>query len=824
MEKRRPKKQATGTHGDIWCLGVQPADDFVKPTKTPKGSSSAPKSQKLVAGTIDGSLVLYSIEDGDLRFDRVLVHSTSKKTRFVSICFQKRNIVVVGCSDSSIRIYDIRSGHLLRRMTLGSDLAGGAKEIIVWCVKCLPNEDIVSGDSTGQVCIWDGKTYSQAQRLQSHKQDVLSLAVSADGSTVLSGSMDRRTALHRKTSGTSTRWATIWHRRYHGHDVKTMTSFESEQDGVSVIVSGGSLPFFSTTPELLTNTSTGPDANPVVIPLREAGMENHRALSHLPQAPPLMSAPRVRLMASWWDREVHIWRLHKPLKDIVNETGVDADVTKNRKLLARILIKGEANITSASISNDGSLLVVSTTSDIKAFYLTAISDPMKDELKIAKIDLPLSVAALGAERVKISPDNQWICVVQECNRVSLLRISKGVESDDMPVIAHKAVKLYRLKRDIPKHIAFGGLGEYERSVTQIAFSPDAKMLAVADVAGYIDTWVVRDPESILQNGDNGGAGEDGSSSESDSDDSGDESAGAGPTLVPWTRNPNAALLPKLRNAPTLLSFSDHIPSRKTEPTDEQDDYVLFAATAKPQILFLHPTIGGITPWSRRNPTNRLPIEFRNIRDLVKGALWSGDRIWMYGNTFVAMLDLSQDVAEETPDESVALVLLQDNQLDQSKKRKRGPDTGAGNKMKRGAAGPTKVEHFTNGKSEALSLARRVTDPMDTDEQSQPGDDSDEDDSDSEPRGELALKRKAERQRQKAGQSGQSIGFWHTLKYRPIMGIVPLSGPEDGEETNGLAVTSVANGQARKTLEVALVERPLWDADTPDRYLGEGDYE
>lgn len=532
-----------------------------------------------------------------------------------------------------------------------------------------------------------------------------------------------------------------------------------------------------------------------------------------------MSAPRARLMASWWDREVHIWRLHKPLKDIVNETGVDADVTKNRKLLARILIKGEANITSASISNDGSLLVVSTTSDIKAFHLTAIPDPSRDELKIAKIDVPLSVAALGAERVKISPDNQWICVVQECNRVSLLRISKGVESDDIPVIAHKAVKLYRLKRDIPKHIAFGGLGQYERSVTQIAFSPDAKILAVADVAGYIDTWVVRDPESALQNGVNGDAEEDGSSSESDSDDSGDESAGAGPTPIPWTRNPNAALLPKLRNAPTLLSFSDHIPSGKTESTDDQDDYVLFAATAKPQILFLHPTIGGITPWSRRNPTNRLPIEFRNIRDLVKGAIWSGDRIWMYGNTFVAMLDLSQDVAEEAPDESVALVLLQDNQ-DPSKKRKRGPDTGAGNKMKKGAAGPTKVEHFTNGKSEALSLERRATDPMDTDEQSQPGDDSDEDDSDSEPRGELALKRKAERQQQKAGQSGQGIGFWHTLKYRPIMGIVPLSGPEDEEEANGLAVTS----STRKTLEVALVERPLWDADTPDRYLGEGDYE
>ena len=58
-----------------------------------------------------------------------------------------------------------------------------------------------------------------------------------------------------------------------------------------------------------------------------------------------------------------------------------------------------------------------------------------------------------------------------------------------------------------------------------------------------------------------------------------------------------------------------------------------------------------------------------------------------------------------------------------------------------------------------------------------------------------------------------------------MGIVPLTGPDDEGETesNGFAATSIVNGQTRKTLEVALVERPLWEADTPDRYLGEGDY-
>jgi U3 small nucleolar RNA-associated protein 4 len=231
LEKSRAKKHASGQHGDIWCLGAQPL---------PREGSPASNTvdQKLVAGTVDGSLVLYSTGDDDLRFERVLVRTPSKKVKMVSITFQSRQVVIVGCSDSTIRAYDMRNGTTLRKMALGRDLAGGAKDIIVWSLKCLPNGDIVSGDSTGQLCIWDGKTYSQAQRIQSHNQDVLSLATSADGSEIISGGMDRRTVLYRPMSGDEdSRWTKVWHRRYHSHDVKAMASFEG--NGMSVVVSGG---------------------------------------------------------------------------------------------------------------------------------------------------------------------------------------------------------------------------------------------------------------------------------------------------------------------------------------------------------------------------------------------------------------------------------------------------------------------------------------------------------------------------------------------------------------------------------------------------------
>jgi U3 small nucleolar RNA-associated protein 4 len=553
-------------------------------------------------------------------------------------------------------------------------------------------------------------------------------------------------------------------------------------------------------------------------------MENHRTLSNLPHNAPLTSAPRARLIVSWWDREIHIWRLQKPVKEIVDLAGVDSAVAKNRKLVARILIKGEANITSATISNDGSLLLVSTTSDIKAFHLKSRSESRTDELKVSKVDVPTTTAARGAVNLKISPDGRWACIVQEGSKVSLLQMSQNQDDEDRPFIRPRTIKLNRLKRSVPKHIALGGLGHYDRSITQIAFSPDTKMLAVADMAGYIDTWVLQDSK-LLSNGVNGTSDVDLTSSDSsDNDDDDDDDDSVTSEGARWSRNPNGSLVPKLRCTPTVLSFSEHIPSQHYSmingDAEASDDYILLAVTARSDILALHPRIGSITPWSRRNPVARFPIEFRNIRDLAKGTLWAGDRVWIYGNSFLVMLDMSKDIAEEVTNPSSALVPLSGHPS-RPKKRKRGTDTGAGNKMTKGAAGPTRIERYVEGEVEELNLDG--PDPMDTDGISAPEDDSESEDSEEELRGELVSRRRAEGRKGPDAQPNQGSGFWHTLKYRPILGIVPLESVDESV-TNDDIVKPHANGQVRKTLEVALVERPLFETDIPDRYFAEGEFE
>ena len=89
LEKAKPKRHASGQHGDIWCLGAQPP-------AVGKSGAAQPGSRKLVAGTADGSLVAYSTDGDDLRFERALIKTPSKNTKMVSIAFQNRNIAVVG--------------------------------------------------------------------------------------------------------------------------------------------------------------------------------------------------------------------------------------------------------------------------------------------------------------------------------------------------------------------------------------------------------------------------------------------------------------------------------------------------------------------------------------------------------------------------------------------------------------------------------------------------------------------------------------------------------------------------------------------------------
>ncbi|CAI7594605.1 unnamed protein product [Penicillium manginii] len=835
LEQGRPLRHSSGNYGEIWCLASQPR---WQPTKRGKDGKFLPPAegeytgQHLAAGCADGSIVILSTADGDLKFLRLMRPST-KRARVLSVTFQNRHTIVAGYADSSIRLFDIRNGQQLRTISLGKGPSGGPKELLVWSVKCLPDGTIVSGDSAGEIRFWDAKNYSLTQRLQGHLADVLDVAVSANGDTVVSGGADQRTVVFRKKEGDKgdkkARWAEVMHRRYHSHDVKTFAVYETKD--ISIAVSGG------------------PDATPIVLPLREFGKEHHRKLSSLPQIPQLTSAPSSRLVMSFWDREVSLWRVARgPTSQLESIDG------QRHKLVAKVMIQGEENITSAMLSPDGKTLAVATISDVKVFTVRRRKGDEKGALRIQKIDVPKALSSEGARLVTISPDSRWLCVVRPNSEVYVAKIQTALSATEKPQILPQLANLKRAVRHARHEKAsHGTLGDYERIIRSVVFSEDSKIIAAGDLSGCIDTWTLN---KEIQSQTNGQAKKNGAS-DSDDDSSDDEDDNAVIEGERWLPAASESPIPRMKSGITLLSFRPASPSTKVlangaNPKASAGQDRLMVVTSEHQLIEFEVLSGKLSDWSRRNPKAYLPAEFRGVKDRAMGCIWDlfegRERLWMYGTSWLWMFDLLQDFP--TPEEMEAEESKSSNQLIKASKRKRDPleeeednrkkpNSGAGDRIPRSqmdihlGSKVRKIVGSDESQGEWISL--------DQERQRVPGEDDESYDYDETfvagNDATLARLRREDGPALENGtpQKGTSKGkvadtpkksqvttngissqptrrWWHTYKYRDLLGIVPLSSLSGDDEEQGPS----------ENLEVALIERPMWDVELPGKYVK--DYE
>lgn len=520
------------------------------------------------------------------------------------------------------------------------------------------------------------------------------------------------------------------------------------------------------------------------------GRENHRLVRGLPHQPPVASAAKARFIVSWWEREVHLWILRRTAADLQVSVDENIDINQNRRLLKTIVINGESNISSATINDEGTLLLVSTATDLKAFRIEHQTPSRASDVTLTSIEVPAGLSRLGATHVKLSPDGRWLLVIQDGTRILVAR------SDCSPGMAftnlNRIQRLARLRRTIPRHISNGGLGGYSRTITHVAFSPDSKMVAVADLAGYVDTWVLRDSQQTLLNG---RSADDAASSASDSEESrseDDDESGARSDMR-WIRNPGAKLLPKLPTSPTILSFSDSLPEMGlSREVDGSDDYVLVAITSSWNILAFQPRSGTLTPWSRRHPRKSLPGPIQDLLDLPKGVIWQGSRLWVYGVSFLLMLDLAQDLAK--PIEACA------SSFQHTKRKRVGANTGAGGKMQREQLAPHQVrKRGVHDQWEVVDLVDRPR--VDSSESDDDMCDAPEDHP--EPPS-MPTHTDTVTPTTDIIANGPK-GWWITHKYRPILGIVPFK-------------------SAGEDAEVAIVERPTWDIGMAERYFQEEEWE
>lgn len=498
---------------------------------------------------------------------------------------------------------------------------------------------------------------------------------------------------------------------------------------------------------------------------------------------------------------------------------------------------------------DGSSLAVSTISCIKLFRLR-----QKDkQLLVSKILIPASIGEAGARVVKFSPDGKWLLLIRSDSKIQICRLKRDEGVRKGFLILPSLVTLERLPRDATETKSELGLGSYMRAISRVAFSADSRILVVGDLAGYLDTWTLQGYEDFTEIGNKQQTAlELGDKSD---DESSEEEVHDQVTFgQSWIRTPAVSILPKLPSAALILSFRPRRPnhdkqvtsaishSKNVSYTDHEDG--LFVLTSEHQFYEFHVLSGKLSAWSRRNSSSQLPQAFKAIRDRAMGSIWDvrgvRERIWLYGSSWLWMFDLSLDFPanldrkNQTTDSELSTKNL---------KRKRGLggdryseevgklNTGAGDKIPDSKiyVGIGRKFRKTNGaeidKGWWINAEIERCQSSDRDNEGVADEDDNDDEGAANESALLGLRRgMSEAARITSGlRNDEASGlesrgsdscrpYWGTHRYRDILGIVPLGDvPEIDDDL-------------RRSIEVAVVERPLHEVDLPPRYHGDQEWD
>lgn len=190
------------TGGPTWCLAL------------------SPNKQKLAAGTEDGYVCLFNVNENRVLYDKSLA---KQEGRILSIGWHLSGNYIVTGSVNCVRLWSLKDGRVTR-CSMGQTRG---REIIVWCVAILDDMTIVSGDSRGKTCFWNSTLGTMTQYVQTHKADVLSLVICPEQKSLYVAGVDPTIVQVKlvqtgSKSGRKECWMRSLPRSIHTHDVRAM--------------------------------------------------------------------------------------------------------------------------------------------------------------------------------------------------------------------------------------------------------------------------------------------------------------------------------------------------------------------------------------------------------------------------------------------------------------------------------------------------------------------------------------------------------------------------------------------------------------------------
>lgn len=337
---------------------------------------------KIALGCDDGTVVVVDISGGK----GVIEHHAflqRQENRVLSLAFNKDDYVIGGCSDGRIRVWKVsnkskgQENNFNIVSTMKVDKSTG-ETTLVWSVIYLPKRNqIVTGDSTGSIKFWDFEHFTLLQNFKLHDADILTLTTDMENETIFSAGVDRKIFKYQyikpgKSSGKVSRWVNNSHKIYHANDIRTITCYESKN--INFLLSGGV------------------DKHIVLSSLQNFTEGEHRKLTFIPQRNPVIINDEKRYVILWQEQTIKIWKLNQRRLqgEEVSQDEEDSDdsdielLTDSYKLVSKLTLADEDNITTVAISQDGTTLAVGRLTTTKLFKLTETKTSNK--LQVKKIE------------------------------------------------------------------------------------------------------------------------------------------------------------------------------------------------------------------------------------------------------------------------------------------------------------------------------------------------------------------------------------------------------------------------------------------------------
>eukprot|EP00826_Nyctotherus_ovalis_P059134 TRINITY_DN8199_c0_g1_i20.p1 TRINITY_DN8199_c0_g1~~TRINITY_DN8199_c0_g1_i20.p1 ORF type:complete len:650 (-),score=99.46 TRINITY_DN8199_c0_g1_i20:24-1973(-) len=136
-----------------------------------------------------------------------------------------RPLVIVGYSDSAVRVWDVATRQIVRRMAL--DTSG----VYIWRLIEVSPTELASGDSKGQVTIWDSTNFIELAHFKEHRGDITALCSGPENSLYATGVDSKITAMSKIESKG---WVYTSCIRGQSHDINALCL-----SGADTLISGG---------------------------------------------------------------------------------------------------------------------------------------------------------------------------------------------------------------------------------------------------------------------------------------------------------------------------------------------------------------------------------------------------------------------------------------------------------------------------------------------------------------------------------------------------------------------------------------------------------